>query len=283
MSVQFRKLTDGNIENINRLLFAFKGSISSCVEEEHKGFVRDLVNALSQTQGDFYKLRKANQIVDTDPKQILDPDQTVLIQPDEGWETPILLKFIQEFGRYGTDAISSVHELMLYSDIIAEMYGSELVFFRGESQYGWTTTSRAERHLSVDELSEPGLHAKELEQLRRFQEEFRTKPDPELVSKGALPDNDSPLWLPIMQHYDEAFGTRLLDITTSPFAALYFACVEWDGSINDKIDGIVKCYFLGNVGSLPIKGFFYDNETEPHGFDRETDEMAGASVTNMFF
>ena len=49
-----------------------------------------------------------------------------------------------------------------------------------------------------------------------------------------------------MQHYDDDFGTRLSDATTAVFARLYFACVAWDGTINNDIDGVLYVFLRGN-------------------------------------
>lgn len=40
-----------------------------------------------------------------------------------------------------------------------------------------------------------------------------------------------------MQHYDEKNGTRMIDITSSLYSALYFACADWDGSVDETKDG----------------------------------------------
>ena len=55
--------------------------------------------------------------------------------------------------------------------------------------------------------------------------------DSELLSK-----DDSGLWS-IMQYYEEEYGKRMIDVTSSFFCALYFVCVNWDGSIDTSIDG----------------------------------------------
>lgn len=45
----------------------------------------------------------------------------------------------------------------------------------------------------------------------------------------------------ILQHYE--MPTKLLDVSKNPLIALYFACVDKDGNVNDK-DGYVKAYKL---------------------------------------
>jgi hypothetical protein len=45
-----------------------------------------------------------------------------------------------------------------------------------------------------------------------------------------------------MQHYDEKYGTRMIDVTTSIFSALYFACANWDGTVDESIDGALYLF-----------------------------------------
>lgn len=53
--------------------------------------------------------------------------------------------------------------------------------------------------------------------------------------------------LVMMQHY--GFPTRLLDVTSNPLVALYFACVDGKGYGNKEDDGAVTIYdlFEGNI------------------------------------
>lgn len=46
-----------------------------------------------------------------------------------------------------------------------------------------------------------------------------------------------------MQHHNEKFGTRLLDITSSIYTGLYFACIGWKGEIDSVNDGILYSFY----------------------------------------
>lgn len=40
-----------------------------------------------------------------------------------------------------------------------------------------------------------------------------------------------------MQHYDDNYGTRMIDVTTSLYCALFFASADWDGTVDSSVDG----------------------------------------------
>ena len=50
-----------------------------------------------------------------------------------------------------------------------------------------------------------------------------------------------------MQHFDPVYGTRMLDVTSSIFCGLFFACAGWDGSVNDKEDGRLYIFPMTTV------------------------------------
>jgi hypothetical protein len=68
----------------------------------------------------------------------------------------------------------------------------------------------------------------------------------EIFENGPIPDRNDPEWWAIMQHYDETHGTRMIDITSSIFCALYFACANWDGTVDESVDG--RLYFFPTPG-----------------------------------
>jgi hypothetical protein len=81
-----------------------------------------------------------------------------------------------------------------------------------------------------------------------------------------------------MQHYDEEFGTRMLDISSSIFAGLYFASVGWDGEIDTNHDGILYLFMRGT--GLTARGYYYDQRSPD--FDVEIDELAPKNLKSSF-
>jgi hypothetical protein len=121
-----------------------------------------------------------------------------------------------------------------------------------------------------------GITDREIEELKRFQKQVRSDPGQvEVVQYNTLPDDDDPEWLPIMQHYDEEFGTRMLDVTSSIFAGLHFACVDWDGTIDFDTDGLLYVFF--------DHGRYYKYQDEKTGdFDDDVSEFVPDKITDLF-
>ena len=121
----------------------------------------------------------------------------------------------------------------------------------------------------------------ELDEIDRFQNDVRrTSVLSKEIRNGALflPCRSDPRWLPLMQHYDEEFGTRMLDISSSIFAGLYFASVGWDGEIDTNHDGILYLFMRGT--GLTARGYYYDQRSPD--FDVEIDELAPKNLKSSF-
>lgn len=117
-------------------------------------------------------------------------------------------------------------------------------FFRGETEIGYPLLSRMGRKFQREGLSAEfsKVTVEEIEDLDRFKEWFKKNESlihPEDQEKYKNISNVSPEWWQLMQHYDQDDGTRLLDITSSLFIGLYFACVSWRGEVDDTVDGIL--------------------------------------------
>ena len=155
---------------------------------------------------------------------------------------------VASIGRAGPGAITTVAEALLVVNALASPHGAKKLYYRGEHRYGWALKSRAQRKMESENdkcLSiANGITDREIVELRRFQRQVKSEPDLELevVQDRRLPDDD-PEWLPLMQHYDEEFGTRMIDVTSSIFAGLHFACVDWDGLIDFDTDGLLYVFF----------------------------------------
>lgn len=87
-------------------------------------------------------------------------------------------------------------------------------FFRGQSNADWDLTSSLERVIGEKWNSEKDFKFEDFS-LYEFQSKFHLYDGENIMPSSKL------AWLSIMQHY--GVPTRLVDFTTSPYVALYFA------------------------------------------------------------
>lgn len=164
-------------------------------------------------------------------------------QVSEQW-TNLVLDDLFAFNKMGAEYICSITEATIKVNGLKKKFSANdnyPMFFRGEHIFGWSLISRLGRKHKIDwdNVDSHKVTPLELELLQKFQE--NVKSDTELQSKifgdsPIIPDNDVGWWS-IMQHYDDENGTRMIDITSSLYSALYFACADWDGSVNCCKDG----------------------------------------------
>lgn len=271
------KLTKGNIEFLSALMDAYQSQMLHDVDDAKKKSTFAEVSKFRSSKNCFHGLEELGQILPQIERPNAGKDETAYVSFTNGWETIAFEKMAREFGRFGAGTISSLAELLLYTNALALPLGAKNVFYRGEHHYGYKLQSRAQRNMADGDGVEPGITGKELEELHRFQKEFRADIPYDFQSAKELPDNSDPMWLPIMQHYDEKFGTRMIDITSSPFAGLYFACVSWDGNIASEKDGLVYSFYLG--GAMRVRGSYFD--MIPDKYD-EWDELPVENVKDSF-
>lgn len=272
------KLTKGNIEFLNELIQAYTAHLQHEMDPSRRKSISGEVNKFNAIRTTFHSFDKLGQILPSSKEEKLEKDESAYMTVEGGWQKIAIEDMARNFGRYGPDAISGLSELLLYSNALARAFGTDNLYYRGEHKYGYKLQSRAERKIPYEEGKVPGITSIEIEELRRFQDEFKSNLPYDFPNSDDLPDDNDPRWLPIMQHYDEKFGTRLLDITSSPFAGLYFACVSWHGTIDTKHDGLIYAFLPG--GNMPIRGDYYDER--PEKFDEEMDEISVNNVEDSF-
>ena len=169
---------------------------------------------------------------------------TVAGRVDQGWMA-LILNELSLFNGQGIDAIQSCSEALLKCHGLINAWHTDprqrsRVFYRGEVDYGWTLVSRlARRGYKHNPKNQFSVTQGELDVLAMFQE--RVKVDLDLrnliFGENQPVNDDAPEWWELAQHYDSENGTRMLDLTSSIFAALYFACSNWDGTIDETKDG----------------------------------------------
>lgn len=154
---------------------------------------------------------------------------------------PIVEEELFRFNQYGTGYIASCAEALMKCHGIKralDQFGNTM-FFRGEHRFGWALLPRFARihNPTIEDCSR--VTPQELTAVRRFQQDVLgdTGKRKAIFGDGPTLDTEDAGWWHLMQHYDDVDATRMIDVTTSIFCALYFACADWDGSVDESIDG----------------------------------------------
>jgi len=63
---------------------------------------------------------------------------------NSSWMNIVFEDIAGNFGKYGTETVSSVDEAVCYSYSLARLFGSYKIYYRGEHNYGYKLQSRAE-------------------------------------------------------------------------------------------------------------------------------------------
>lgn len=214
---------------------------------------------IGKAMGAIYKLNKKPKVENV--------PQSDHFQVTEQW-TDLMLNEFFPFNENGAEYICSISEATIKVTSLKNVLSHTSphpMFFRGEHIFGWELISKLGRQHPdyLNNKNTQSVSELELKLLKKFQK--KVKEDKELKNKifgksfmllengnvivknskklinkifanNILADNDAGWWS-IMQHYDEVNGTRLIDITSSLYSALYFACADWDGSVDEKNDG----------------------------------------------
>ena len=274
--------TKGNLDWFQKYLNAFIAKVLHEVPSAHKESIFIQARQLQSTLYPLSQLDTLERFSQVPQKLILPNDETANMEYNESWTNIVFEKIVSNFGQYGNQTVSSIEEAVCYSYTLAELFSSHQLFYRGEHHYGYALKSRAERNMDQSIDNNIGLTAREIEELYRFQREAKRSKfiKKEIKGKGFfLPNKNDPVWLPIMQHYDEEFGTRLLDISSSIYTGLYFSCIDWNGEVDTTQDGILYLFLRGGTG-LTARGFYYDRK--PDDFDPSFDDIAPKDIRKSF-
>jgi len=149
------------------------------------------------------------------------------------------------FNKHGSHYVTSCSEALLKTHGVINIWHAapatrKPIYFRGEHRYGHELKSRLGRKNFVESNQSPwGATPIELQLLSDYQSRVRKDRDlaADIFGDMDILPNDHPAWWAIMQHYDQTYGTRMLDITSSIFCALYFACAGWNGEVDTTTDG----------------------------------------------
>ncbi len=119
--------------------------------------------------------------------------------------------------------------------------------FRGQSNAEWPLESSLVRHLKFAGIHRDAWVRQEARAFRIFQRKAH------LFLQHVPPEGDSFQWLSIMQHHGAP--TRLLDVTWSPYVALYFALER--GAKTASVWAI-NAAFLNGPGPRRVAGRAFD-------------------------
>lgn len=151
---------------------------------------------------------------------------------------------LYNFNSMGDEYICSTVEAVIKCNGIKKLvdHYSYPLFYRGEHNFGWDLVSRVGRKLHIDwDVADPhNVTAEEKKLLAKFQELCKLdKVTRTTVSgdAGELLPLDHSGWWSLMQHYDDCYGTRMIDVTSSLYCSLYFASANWDGTVDSSVDG----------------------------------------------
>ncbi|MCY2977293.1 MAG: FRG domain-containing protein [Planctomycetota bacterium] len=175
---------------------------------------------------------------------LLDDESTVAEIPP-GW-LQIIEDQIFDLNRFGTSVITSCAEALVKCHGLKRGPDSfsTPMFFRGEHRFGWPLLPKFARQREVKPNDFKKITDEEIQSMDNFQNRVLSCPDLKreiFGERNLLPPSDA-AWWSIKQHYDETDGTRMLDLTTSLFCALYFGCADWDGAVDETVDG--RLYFF---------------------------------------
>lgn len=194
---------------------------------------------------------------------------------------------LHAFNQNGNSYITRVSECLIKTFGLVQGYQGHrpprYALFRGQPDVKDEITCSIGRKMQQDtDCPEDKVSDFEIKALRCFQS--RLGKDGALrqhvFGSGQVWDADDPRWWALKQHYDDdksTGGTRLIDVTTSPLCGLYFACVNWDGTIDDS-DGALWVFV-----SPPGRRFVdKDSVGTLKKFDEDVDDVAGNDIYEYF-
>lgn len=272
-----RALTDDSIRFWQKVIRELAARLTSAATDGGKlDPARPGLEQLARAEAEIQRLGSLGLARSAAAKQTRDPDESALLAVDEQWYGLVISDLVDTWGSAGFGSVTSVGEALSIAHALAVRIAAGetafRVFYRGETNFGWPLRSRAERHLMGELVTGEGLSDRELQETRRFQRDVLDDPKmcEEVFEGGEPPGLDDAEWLAIMQHYDESFGTRMLDLTSSVFAGLHFACIGWDGTIDEDADGLLYVFlgtrswrFYSHPRTGPPGWAFEDEITEP--------------------
>lgn len=199
------------------------------------------------------------------------------------WGT-VITEEIAQFNCSGAAYITRVSECIIKTYGLINIHQGKsdrsLALFRGQHNAAWGIISSIGHKIPPNEVPDDksSVSAYEISSLRTWQKLVMSTPEllEEIFGSQSAYDPDDPRWWSIKQHYEG--GTRLIDWTSSPLCALYFACVDWDGTIDTFLDGGLYA-LMKRLGRRFVNKDVYDSlpNDEKYRYD-----CAGSTVKDYF-
>lgn len=205
-----------------------------------------------------------------------------------GWQHLILEEFAQ-FNAEGSAYITRVSECVIKVFGLINAHhgamGRKLALFRGQHNAEWKIQSSIGLKIQPDKVPDDRSVVSEFELYALHKWQDRVLSDSvltqEVFGESEPHPKLDPRWWALKQHYDDDVktgGSRLIDWSSSPFCGLYFACANWDGSIDENIDG--SLFALMSRAGRPFASEDYIGKR--HFYERDLYDKAGATVADYF-
>jgi hypothetical protein len=205
--------------------------------------------------------------------------------PATSWEDTMLDEY-SKLNEYGVSYITRISDCIVKTQALVNLYQKDnrkRALFRGQHNSSWSIRSSLGRKVGVCRKPKDRTQTSrfEISCLKKWQKKVRRDKvlKQEVFGNQKIFHNKDVRWWALKQHFDDCVitgGTRMIDFTSNPLCGLYFACVNWDGTIDLDNDGVL--YFLTSKA-----GRLFGTKDKVEMMDENyMDDVPGDSAYNYF-